>query len=188
MCLYILDLSCISTVEPEQDVLTCGNCQKDFLLSEITKFIQHKVSRCNKENVEPFDEISGDFDESISSVISSRRTSISAPIANKATGGDAREKLSPRPATAAAVPSQPDTTADSKPGTLPNDDADSSSEDGNHGHTTDGNHGDTTDGNHGDTTDEEEEDDAKRTEEVTEVRQGVDVACNTVYTGTVQVS
>lgn len=40
-------------VEEEHDVLTCGRCQQEFPLYEINLFIQHKVSRCNKENVEP---------------------------------------------------------------------------------------------------------------------------------------
>ena len=34
-------------------MLTCGRCQQEFPLYEINLFIQHKVSRCNKENVEP---------------------------------------------------------------------------------------------------------------------------------------
>lgn len=33
-----------------QDMLTCGTCQKVFALSDIVKFIQHKVLQCNKEN------------------------------------------------------------------------------------------------------------------------------------------
>ena len=33
-----------------QDILTCGSCQKQFALSDIVKFIQHKVVQCNKEN------------------------------------------------------------------------------------------------------------------------------------------
>ncbi|XP_042900421.1 B-cell lymphoma/leukemia 11A isoform X2 [Parasteatoda tepidariorum] len=33
-----------------QDILTCGVCQKDFPLSDIVRFIQHKVQLCNKEN------------------------------------------------------------------------------------------------------------------------------------------
>ncbi|XP_073835660.1 BCL11 transcription factor chronophage [Musca autumnalis] len=33
-----------------QDILTCGACQKAFALSDIVKFIQHKVLQCNKEN------------------------------------------------------------------------------------------------------------------------------------------
>jgi len=33
-----------------QDILTCGACQKAFALSDILKFIQHKVLQCNKEN------------------------------------------------------------------------------------------------------------------------------------------
>lgn len=40
------------TTEPEvtQDILTCGSCSKTFALSDIVKFIQHKVLQCNKEN------------------------------------------------------------------------------------------------------------------------------------------
>lgn len=33
-----------------QDILTCGSCQKTFALSDIVRFIQHKVNQCNKEN------------------------------------------------------------------------------------------------------------------------------------------
>ena len=29
--------------------MTCGDCQREFVLSDIVKFIQHKVSRCNKD-------------------------------------------------------------------------------------------------------------------------------------------
>lgn len=40
------------TTEPEvsQDILTCGSCHKPFALSDIVKFIEHKVLQCNKEN------------------------------------------------------------------------------------------------------------------------------------------
>lgn len=77
-------------MEPEQDYLTCGDCQKDFLLSDIVKFIQHKINRCNKENVDPYEDNEYDEDEEddqdsvvSNSVISARRTSISAPIAQR---------------------------------------------------------------------------------------------------------
>jgi len=40
-------------VEDDHDVLTCGKCQQEFALYDINQFIQHKVSRCNKENVQP---------------------------------------------------------------------------------------------------------------------------------------
>uniref|UniRef100_A0A182QPE2 C2H2-type domain-containing protein n=1 Tax=Anopheles farauti TaxID=69004 RepID=A0A182QPE2_9DIPT len=33
-----------------QDILTCGSCQKTFALSDIVRFIQHKVLQCSKEN------------------------------------------------------------------------------------------------------------------------------------------
>jgi len=93
----------IDNLEPEQDYLTCGECQKDFLLSDIVKFIQHKINRCNKENVDPFDDndlYEGDDDDDDSSVvsnsfISNRRTSISAPIAQRK--ANTPDKLSPRP-------------------------------------------------------------------------------------------
>jgi len=32
------------------DTLTCGVCGKEFALTDIVKFIQHKVLNCNKEN------------------------------------------------------------------------------------------------------------------------------------------
>ena len=47
-----LDYS-FSFAEDLEDLLTCGVCQKEFLLSDILKFIQHKINRCNKENHEP---------------------------------------------------------------------------------------------------------------------------------------
>ena len=101
---------CVS-VEPEQDLLTCGDCQREFALSDIVHFIQHKVSRCNKENVQPAFDACHDEDEDgndddhhepfgrniegdrggggsrsrslLASIISSHRTSISAPINRK---------------------------------------------------------------------------------------------------------
>ncbi|ETN58070.1 hypothetical protein AND_010352 [Anopheles darlingi] len=32
-----------------QDILTCGSCQRTFALSNIVRFIQHKVLQCNKD-------------------------------------------------------------------------------------------------------------------------------------------
>ena len=88
-------------MEPEQDYLTCGECNHLFPLNDIVKFIQHKINRCNKENVDPFEEEyegDEDDDESVASnsVISNRRTSISAPIAH-ARKANTPDKLSPRP-------------------------------------------------------------------------------------------
>ena len=97
---------CFVTVEHEQDYLTCGDCQREFLLSDIVKFIQHKVNRCNKENVDPFED--NEFDneseenEAVSGVINARRTSISAPIARRGTP-ELREKLSPRPSRSVSI-------------------------------------------------------------------------------------
>lgn len=88
-------MPCVVTVEPEQDFITCGDCQREFVLSDIVRFIQHKVNRCNKENVQPDFPNNTDYghcddDDDPVSVINSRRTSvsISAPI---------REKMSPKP-------------------------------------------------------------------------------------------
>ena len=32
------------------DFLTCGGCRRKYDLSDLTKFVQHKVLDCNKEN------------------------------------------------------------------------------------------------------------------------------------------
>lgn len=73
-------------VDADHDLLTCGDCQREFVLSDIVQFVQHKVNRCNcvKDKCSTFCD-ADDFDESdaISSVISNNHTSISAPIARK---------------------------------------------------------------------------------------------------------
>ncbi|ELU08838.1 hypothetical protein CAPTEDRAFT_190907, partial [Capitella teleta] len=75
-----------SRVDADHDLLTCGDCQREFVLSDIVQFVQHKVNRCNcvKDKCSSF--CDDDFDEAdaISAVISNNRaTSISAPIARK---------------------------------------------------------------------------------------------------------
>lgn len=54
-------------LEPEhllqQDLLTCGVCQREFALSDIVKFIQHKVHSCNKENCLLYDGDDGGPDD-----------------------------------------------------------------------------------------------------------------------------
>ncbi len=115
-------VSCIFVVEPEQDYLTCGDCQRDFLLSDILKFIQHKINRCNKENVDPFDENyfedEEEQQESMSSVITSHRTSISAPITQRKGTPELRsDKTSPRPSlslsqSSVTAPADADSTID----------------------------------------------------------------------------
>ncbi|CAH1173974.1 unnamed protein product [Phaedon cochleariae] len=70
--------------DPHQDILTCGVCQKPFALSDIVRFIQHKVSSCNKENFGqcyPKDRERENDDGNLPlASINSRRPSISAPI------------------------------------------------------------------------------------------------------------
>ncbi|GFW57950.1 hypothetical protein TNCV_1418971 [Trichonephila clavipes] len=79
-----------SEAELLQDTLTCGSCQKVFVLSEIVKFIQHKVHSCNKENNFIILEDGGqqDFDSDREDplgplVAASKGPSISAPICNR---------------------------------------------------------------------------------------------------------
>ena len=97
-------------VETEQDILTCGDCQREFILGDIVKFVQHKVNRCNcnKEKCQSYDDHDfpdGEDNDDMSSaaltptVISNKRPSISAPIALKGSSGaevsSIRERLSP---------------------------------------------------------------------------------------------
>ncbi|XP_013409449.1 LOW QUALITY PROTEIN: B-cell lymphoma/leukemia 11A-like [Lingula anatina] len=90
---------------PDQDVLVCGDCHEEFALNDICKFIQHKVKRCNKENIDPFSEPGppgGEdddrLDQCMSVISTARRTSISAPIAHKGSiSSDGRDRSSPRP-------------------------------------------------------------------------------------------
>ena len=88
-------LSFILLVEQENDLLICGNCQTNFPLREITKFIRHKVNKCNKENIlrESF---SGDGEVDDEAVIGAKRTSISEPISRKESI-DGSVRMSPRP-------------------------------------------------------------------------------------------
>lgn len=75
-----------------QDILTCGVCQKPFALSDIVRFIQHKVQTCNKENfaqcyINPERDRDNDDGSLPLSTINSRRPSISAPISSKKNSG-----------------------------------------------------------------------------------------------------
>ncbi|GAB0088627.1 B-cell lymphoma/leukemia 11A [Sergentomyia squamirostris] len=75
-----------------QDILTCGSCQKTFALSDIVRFIQHKVNQCNKENYgQCFQggapgERDGDDGRPLS-LVNTRRPSISAPISARKPSG-----------------------------------------------------------------------------------------------------
>lgn len=91
-------------VDPStQDILTCGSCQKHFALSEIVRFIQHKIQQCNKENYGQCmtqgplnDRDGGDDGRPLS--LSNRRPSISAPIANRKPSGSRIHTPPPSPA------------------------------------------------------------------------------------------
>lgn len=79
--------------DDHQDILTCGVCQKPFALSDIVRFIQHKVQTCNKENfgqcyVNPDRERDNDDGSLPLGTINTRRPSISAPISSKKSGGN----------------------------------------------------------------------------------------------------
>ncbi|XP_060531916.1 B-cell lymphoma/leukemia 11A isoform X2 [Cylas formicarius] len=78
--------------DSHQDILTCGICQKSFALSDIVRFIQHKIQTCNKENFgQCFNNVERDRDNDDAnlplSTINSRRPSISAPITSKKNPG-----------------------------------------------------------------------------------------------------
>jgi len=45
------------------DYLTCGGCRQKYDLSDLTKFVQHKVLDCNKENSQKSKDVSVDEDE-----------------------------------------------------------------------------------------------------------------------------
>lgn len=88
-----------------QDILTCGACQKPFALSDIVRFIQHKIVSCNKENFAsghcfPASERDRDSDDGTLplSVVNTRRPSISAPINTKKASGSTTRVHTPPPA------------------------------------------------------------------------------------------
>ncbi|XP_037917067.1 B-cell lymphoma/leukemia 11A isoform X2 [Hermetia illucens] len=88
--------------ESTQDILTCGSCQKAFALSDIVRFIQHKVLQCNKENYGqcysqgPTSDREGDDGRPLSLV--NRRPSISAPITSRKASGSRVHTPPPSPA------------------------------------------------------------------------------------------
>ncbi|EDW63006.2 uncharacterized protein Dvir_GJ14846 [Drosophila virilis] len=87
-----------------QDILTCGACQKTFALSDIVRFIQHKVLQCNKENygqcTTQAPSMDRDADEGRPLSLVNRRPSISAPITGRKSAPVA---TAPPSATAAAA-------------------------------------------------------------------------------------
>lgn len=46
---------CVLSVEKENDLLVCGDCQTSFALQDIVLFIKHKKQCCDKENVDTAD-------------------------------------------------------------------------------------------------------------------------------------
>lgn len=93
--------------DTHQDILTCGVCQKPFALSDIVRFIQHKVATCNKENFAgghcfpAAGERDRDGDDGGAlplSTINTRRPSISAPISGKKASGSSNRVHTPPPA------------------------------------------------------------------------------------------
>lgn len=78
----------VIAVEQENDLLVCGECQTSFPLHDILKFIRHKVNKCNQKITDALD--TPEFEDGHQSDpeqhcgnISSKRTSISAPISLK---------------------------------------------------------------------------------------------------------
>lgn len=89
-----------SEADTHQDILTCGVCQKPFALSDIVRFIQHKVASCNKENfgqcyTNTDRERENDDGSLPLSTINTRRPSISAPITTKKNTGSNRVHTPP---------------------------------------------------------------------------------------------
>lgn len=91
--------------DSHQDILTCGACQKPFALSDIVRFIQHKVASCNKENFTGHcfpgntDREKDNEDGALPlSSINTRRPSISAPISGKRASGSGTRVHTPPPA------------------------------------------------------------------------------------------
>ncbi|CAG2230242.1 B-cell lymphoma/leukemia 11A-like isoform X1 [Mytilus edulis] len=76
----------LDSLEQENDLLVCGECQTSFPLRDILKFIKHKINKCNKDDGDADTPENDDEDQEtadICSSISLKRTSISAPISRK---------------------------------------------------------------------------------------------------------
>lgn len=103
--IYLLTDTDGADPDGHQDILTCGACQKPFALSDIVRFIQHKVASCNKENFVAshcFQTTDRDRDNDDGglplSTINTRRPSISAPISGKKSSGSSTRVHTPPPA------------------------------------------------------------------------------------------
>uniref|UniRef100_A0A0K8U2T6 BCL-11A-like CCHC zinc finger domain-containing protein n=1 Tax=Bactrocera latifrons TaxID=174628 RepID=A0A0K8U2T6_BACLA len=98
------DSDAMETDPSAQDMLTCGSCQKTFALSDIVKFIQHKVLQCNKENYGQCStqapSTDRDTDDGRPLSLVNRRPSISAPIISRKTSGSGSRIHTPPPSPA----------------------------------------------------------------------------------------
>ncbi|CAH1793231.1 unnamed protein product, partial [Owenia fusiformis] len=92
----------LDELDTDHDLLTCGACQTEYPLSDIVHFIQHKAEQCSQKdttttcNDDANDDDSDKQDDEPLISISSRRTSISAPIARKENLSEVWEILSPQ--------------------------------------------------------------------------------------------
>ena len=102
--LFFIAADADGTDADHQDILTCGACQKPFALSDIVRFIHHKIASCNKENFSGHcftgtDRERDNDDANLPlSTINSRRPSISAPISGKKASGSSTRVHTPPPA------------------------------------------------------------------------------------------
>ncbi|XP_064621572.1 B-cell lymphoma/leukemia 11A-like [Lineus longissimus] len=102
-CMKGIEVDTMDSVD--SDVLICGECQTEFALNDIVRFIKHKVKHLNKENCQPYDSddnLENDEDGE-NMLINNHRPSISAPMGRKGTP-ELRDKMSPRPAHLQNVP------------------------------------------------------------------------------------
>ncbi|XP_017768034.1 PREDICTED: B-cell lymphoma/leukemia 11A [Nicrophorus vespilloides] len=112
------------TETSHQDILTCGTCQKPFALSDIVRFIQHKITSCSKENLgncfgshgDNHNDNDGGFPLS---TINTRRPSISAPISGKKASGSGTTRVHTPPPASPRLPAPGDLCVDGAASSTP---------------------------------------------------------------------